>query len=115
MALTYGIASPGSGSARSRKAVRGDGGTAGGPDEPAGVRRGCRTARLGDRRPAALLNGTRRPASKAEVDSALGDSRLRLLPGPQRHREVRLRLFGFPPRGGLSRRVSRPPSLGADA
>src|SRR5579862_8566490 len=41
---------------QSRKAVRGDGGTAGGPAEPAGVCRDCRTARLGGRRPAALLS-----------------------------------------------------------
>jgi quercetin dioxygenase-like cupin family protein len=38
------------------KLFEGDDGTAGGPDEPAGVRRGCRTARLGDRRPAAVLS-----------------------------------------------------------
>jgi hypothetical protein len=41
---------------KGRKAVRGDGGTAGRPNEPAGVRRGCRKAWLGDRRPAAVLS-----------------------------------------------------------
>lgn len=54
------------------EAVRGDDGTASGPDEPAGVQRGCRTARLGDCRAAAVLS--RRNPRTADA-AAMGQTR----------------------------------------